>query len=222
MLSRIQVYLWLPIILLALYTGWLFLGRRSGGHGAPAGPDYRAAEFERTYGGTEVKILQFYAEGASAQEGQRTLLCYGVLNAKSVRMEPPVEGLTPSINRCVGVTQVHNTKYTLIAEGKDGHTISASFDLAAHADEDALPKITRFAVVDRKRDYSGRMVYMISFSQTNGDEVSIDPPAFRTLHGAPTGQFYAAPDSTTTYTLTVKGKFGHQAQKTLTLEVPKI
>src|SRR5262249_12063092 len=155
----------------------------------------------------------------SAKEGERTLICYGVVNAKSVRIDPPVAALTPALNRCVGVTEIRSTRYTLIAEGNDGKTVSASFELGAYADDDSLPKITRFAVPDRKPDYSGRMVYMIVFSQTNGEEVSIDPPAFGTLHGAPAGQFYVAPQTTTTYTLTVKGKFGHQAQKKLTLEV---
>lgn len=222
MLGKLQAYLWLPVGVLALYTGWIFLSRISGKSSLRATPDYRAAEFERTYGGNQVKILQFYAEGATAQEGERTLICYGVLNAKSVRMEPPVAGLTPVVNRCVGVKEIRDTRYTLIAEGNDGRVVSASFVLGASADEEALPKITKFEVVNKKPDYSGRLVFLLSFAQSNGEEISIDPPAFSKLHGSPYGQFYVAPASTTTYTLTVKGKFGHQAQKQLTLEVPKI
>ena len=222
MLRKLQAYLWLPIGVLALYTGWIFLLRTSGRGRISARPDYRAAEFNRIYGGKEVKILQFYSEAPSAQEGERTLICYGVLNATSVRMEPPVAELTPAINRCIGVTETQATRYTLIAEGTDGQVVSASFVLGAHADEDALPKITKFEVVNKKPDYAGRMVFLLSFAQNNGEEITIDPPAFSTLHGSPYGQFYVAPESTTTYTLTVKGKFGHQAQKKLTLEVPKI
>src|SRR5215472_184791 len=58
------------------------------------------AEFARTYFGSDVKILQFFAREGTVSEGERTVLCYGVLNAKSVRMEPPVANLYPALNRC--------------------------------------------------------------------------------------------------------------------------
>ena len=50
------------------------------------------AEFERAYGGTEVKIVQFYSREGTLFEGSSTVLCYGLANARSVRIEPPVEG----------------------------------------------------------------------------------------------------------------------------------
>jgi hypothetical protein len=34
------------------------------------------------------------------------------------------------------------------------------------------------------------------------------------------GSFYVAPEKTTTYTLTVTGKYGHKATRSLTVEVP--
>jgi hypothetical protein len=148
------------------------------------------------------------------------VICYGVLNAKSVRMEPPAPGVSVSLSKCVEIAPMRNTRYTLIAEGNDGRMVSESFVLGVKPDADSLPKINSFEIVDRKPDYRGRMVFLISFSQQNGLEVSIDPPAFPTLHGSPNGRFYAAPEKTTTYTLTVTGKFGHRVQQQLIATVP--
>src|ERR1044071_7066781 len=83
--------------------------------------------FASTYGGDSVKILQFYAEEGSVVEGGRTLICYGVVNAKSVRIEPAIAQLAPSLNRCVPATLERQTRYTLTAEGNDGRTVSEEF-----------------------------------------------------------------------------------------------
>jgi hypothetical protein len=178
-------------------------------------------EFDRVYGGTAVKILQFYASEGSLTEGGKSLICYGVLNAKSVRIDPPVEGVFPALNRCVNVTPRHDTKYTLTAEGNDGQTVSADFVLGVKADTATLPKITSFQIADRQKDYRGRTIFLISFGAQNADTIAIDPPAFPPLHGSPGGRFYVAPDKSTTYTLTVTNKRGHKAQQQLTVEVPR-
>lgn len=216
--------LWLTTVAVALfaatYVGTVFFVR----HGAPAAQDPAAvaasSEFMRIYGGSAVKILQFYAREGELIEGNKSVLCYGVLNAKSVRIEPPVEGVTPSLNRCVEVAPERETRYTLTAEGVDGRTVSESFVLGVRADEAELPKITTFAVSKRERDYAGKWIFSVRFAAQNPEEVSIDPPVFPTLHKSPMGSFYVAPARTTTYTLTVTGKRGHKAQKSLTIEMP--
>jgi hypothetical protein len=177
------------------------------------------AEFERAYGGTAVKIVQFYSREGTMFEGSTTVLCYGVANAKSVRIEPPVEGVSVSINNCVEVAPERDTRYTLTAEGNDGHVVSESFVLKVRPDPATLPKITSFHVAKHETDH-GRHIFSIAFSQQNGELVDIDPPVFPTLHGAPVGNFYVSPGKTTTYTLTVTGKKGRQARRQLTVEVP--
>ena len=222
LLRRLQIYLTATAVMAVVYTGWVLLNRRgpvrrletSGARTA------REIEWERIYGGNSVKILQFYAPEGNLIEGDQSVICYGVLNAKSVRMEPPVKGVTVALNKCVEIDPVRDTRYTLIAEGSDGRMVSESFVLGVKPDPETLPKITSFQIVDRKPDYSGRMVFLVSFSQQNGLEVSIDPEAFPTLRGSPNGRFYAAPERTTTYTLTVTGKYGHRVQQQLILEVP--
>jgi hypothetical protein len=167
-----------------------------------------------------VKILAFYPRDISIVEGGTTLLCYGVSNAKSVRIDPPVDGVSPALSRCVEVRPKGETKYTLTAEGSDQKAVSQSVTVRVGTDTAALPRISSFQIDGAKKDYAGRMVFSLSFADQNAEEVSIDPPVFPTLHGAPSGQFSVAPAKTTTYTLSAKGKNGHVAHKQLTVEVP--
>jgi hypothetical protein len=183
-------------------------------------PDAAATSaFDAAYGGTGVKILQFYARDGVLNEGQSTLICYGVLNARSMTIEPPLSGVGVSLNRCVEAAPKRNTTYVLTAEGENGKTVSASFTIRLQADPDSLPRITSFAI-NKHIVEKGHHIYTLAFVFQNGKDVSIDPPVFSPIRdSAPFGQFFVSPDKTTTYTLTVTGKFGHKAQKKLTLEV---
>jgi hypothetical protein len=206
-----------------VYVSWVFLARywnnRQWKEASGEGQAQRNAAFARTYGGTDVKILQFYAREGNLVQGSPTVLCYGVLNARSVRIDPPVEGVAPALSRCVEISPLKDTRYTLTAEGADGHTASESFVLAVNADQATLPRITYFRVANHKVE-GARHMFTLVFGDQNGEEISIDPPVFPTLHGAPNGQFLVAPEKTTTYTLTVTGKFGHKAERKVTVQVP--
>jgi hypothetical protein len=166
-----------------------------------------------------VKILAFYPRDVLVTEGGKTLLCYGVSNAKSVRIDPEVDGVSPSLARCVEIRPRRETLYTLTAAGSDGQTVSQTVTVRIGTDEGALPRISSFEVVGATKDYTGKTVFSLSFAAQNADEVSISPPVFPTLHGAPSGQFSVKPEKTTTYTLLAKGKNGHKAQRQLTVEV---
>jgi hypothetical protein len=216
--------LWLSTLAVALfsltYLGSVFLTRRGQPMPPTAAEAAASAQFMRIYGGNAVKILQFYARDGDLTEGGKSVICYGVLNAKSVHIDPPVEGVAPALNRCVEIAPEHETRYTLTAEGTDGRTVSESFVLGVHADESELPKITRFGITKKERDYAGKWIFSLSFAATNPEEVSIEPPVFRPMHRSPMGHFYVAPTQTTTYTLTVTGKHGHKDQKSVIVEVP--
>jgi hypothetical protein len=209
--------------LAATYVAWVFISRAVGTsrwtrrhEGSPAAD----AEFARLYGGSDVKILQFYAREGNIVEGDKSVICYGVLNAKSVRIEPHLDGVSPALNRCVEVSAARQTRFTLTAEGNDGRSVSESFVLGVHPDQDTLPRITSFAIAKRERDYTGKWIFSLTWAAQNQEEVSIDPPVFPTLHRSPMGSFYVAPDRTTTYTLTATGKYGHKAQRQVTVQVP--
>jgi hypothetical protein len=166
-----------------------------------------------------VKILAFYPRDAVVTEGEKTLLCYGVSNAASVRVDPPVDGVSPSLTRCVEIRPKVETRYTLTAVGSDGQSVSQSATVRIGTDTSSLPRITSFKIEGTSKDYAGKTIYTLSFADQNAEEVSISPPVFPTLHGAPSGQFSVKPEKTTTYTLSVKGKNGRVAQKQLTVEV---
>jgi len=166
-----------------------------------------------------VKILAFYPRDAVVTEGGTTVLCFGVSNARSVRIDPPVDGVSPTLSRCVEIRPKGETKYTLTAEGSGGQTVSQAVTVHVGVDTGSLPQISSFRIEGKQKDYSGKTMYTLSFADRNAEEVSIDPPVFPTLHGAPSGQFSVKPDRTTTYTLSVRGKNGHVARKQLTVEV---
>jgi len=52
--------------------------------------------------------------------GDKALLCYGVANAKSVRISPSIVPVAPASNRCLEIVPEHTTHYTILAEGFDG------------------------------------------------------------------------------------------------------
>lgn len=204
------------------YLAFVILARYSTSR-EPAEPSdewiARQLEFERIYGGSALKILQFYAPQGDLMEGDSTVLCYGVLNARSVRIEPPVEGVGVALNRCVSVAPESHTRYTLIAEGLDGSAASESLVIRTHPDPFTLPHIRRFGIM-RAVDDGSRKVFLLSFEVQNAEEVSVEPRAFPPLHGAPYGRFYVRPEQTTTYTLTVVGLKGRTVRQQLTVEVP--
>jgi hypothetical protein len=77
-----------------------------------------------------VRILQFYASVGSLTVGQKALLCYGVENAKTVRISPMLQGVYPALSRCVEILPEHTTHYMIMAEGYDGQVATRSFTLA--------------------------------------------------------------------------------------------
>jgi hypothetical protein len=89
----------------------------------------RNAEFNRIYGSNELKILQFYASTPVISAGEAATLCYGVLNAKSVAIDPPVDGVGLSISRCVAAYPKQTTKYALSATDRDGRVVSVSTEV---------------------------------------------------------------------------------------------
>lgn len=76
-----------------------------------------------------VKILNFYASVGAVTVGEKALLCYGVENAKSVRISPTIQGVYPSPNHCIEIVPERTTHYTILAEGFDGRVATQSFTL---------------------------------------------------------------------------------------------
>ena len=76
---------------------------------------------------TELKITQFYASKPEAARGESVLVCYGVENARAVRIEPAIEQqLIPLPVKCFPFTPQRTTTLKLVAEGEKGGEVTAS------------------------------------------------------------------------------------------------
>jgi hypothetical protein len=93
-----------------------------------------------------VRILRFSANVGMIMQGQKALLCYGVENARSVRISPAMIRVSPSSNRCMEIFPQHTTHYTLLAEGYDGSVASQSLTLPVQTPL-AVPQLLQFATL---------------------------------------------------------------------------
>ena len=80
-------------------------------------------------GGKEFQILSFYASPTVIHRGQAAQLCYGVANAKSVRLEPGTLPVWPSVAHCVDISPTKSTTYTLTIEDGTGKTLSQDVEI---------------------------------------------------------------------------------------------
>jgi hypothetical protein len=103
-----------------LYSGWV-LWQRHRSQTQPA--TFQTVDPLAKYG-SHVKIVQFYTTTGTITKGRKALLCYSVVNATVVRLDPPVESVWPSMSRCFEIAPVRSTRYTLTAEGADRTTAS--------------------------------------------------------------------------------------------------
>src|SRR6266852_3357325 len=80
-------------------------------------------------GGKELAIQNFYATPGVVRRGETVQLCYGVANAKTVKLEPQSNPVWPSYSRCVDVTPTKSTTYTLTIADDAGNTRTQSLEV---------------------------------------------------------------------------------------------
>ena len=80
-------------------------------------------------GGKELAIQSFYASPGAIHKGESVQLCYGVANAKNVKLEPQPNAVWPSYARCVNVSPAKSTTYTLTISDASGNTKTQSFEV---------------------------------------------------------------------------------------------
>jgi hypothetical protein len=134
MIRKLLPFLSVGVALAALYVTFVFASRwrenrRLESAAAEAARAKAQREISPIYADGKLRILDFYAAPGLISRGQKALLCYGVANAKSVRLEPAVARMYPALSRCFEVAPPHDTRYTLTAEDAQGHTATASFVL---------------------------------------------------------------------------------------------
>jgi len=73
-----------------LYDGWILYSRWQ--------EVRRARQTLELIGGTDFRIINFYADPQAIPRGEQTKICFGVYGAKRVRVEPAVGDLHPTIS----------------------------------------------------------------------------------------------------------------------------
>ena len=116
-----------------VYMGWVFYSRLSTNRELQREAEEKSLEQDRKnyemYGSGQLKIMLFYASPPVVARGGSTQLCYSVSNATSVKIEPGVEAIKPSLSRCEPVKPVRSTTYTLSASDDKGHNASQKLDV---------------------------------------------------------------------------------------------
>ncbi len=128
-LKKIVQLGWIPVLLAAIYTGWTFYSR----HSTEAEVQKKAAQKEvedhkrtiRQAGGDSLKINSFYINPGITTRGSKVLLCYSVVNASKVKIEPSGPDIHPSLSYCAEAAPKETTTYILTAEDESGGSVSA-------------------------------------------------------------------------------------------------
>jgi len=135
-------------------------------------PVEQAAGIPKELDTLDLRILNFYA-ASNPVRGEPFALCYGVLNAVSLKMEPPLAELSPSLSRCVEVKLLQETELKLVAAGRNGEEQSASFRLGVR---EPRPEFLFVSVSARQLQRGEK--FAICFGVKNAARVSIE-------HGGP-------------------------------------
>ena len=80
-------------------------------------------------GGKTLDIQAFYANPGAVHRGESVQLCYGVANAKTVKLEPQPNPVWPSYSRCVDFKPTKTTTYTLTIDDGAGNTQTQSLEV---------------------------------------------------------------------------------------------
>ena len=80
-------------------------------------------------GGKDLAIQSFYASPGVIHKGESLQLCYGVANAKTVKLEPQQNAVWPSHARCVSVSPQKTTRYTLTISDAAGNVQTQSLQV---------------------------------------------------------------------------------------------
>ena len=131
------LYSSLVVVVVTLIVGWILFShwqdnrqieRRTAQERAQKQRESDNAALEQ-FGGKEMAIQSFYASPGVVGRGQSVQLCYGVANAKAVKLEPQPNPVWPSYARCVDVTPKKDTTYTLTIEDGAGHSQSQQLEV---------------------------------------------------------------------------------------------
>ncbi|HEV2491351.1 MAG TPA: hypothetical protein VGT03_16220 [Candidatus Acidoferrales bacterium] len=133
-IRKIFKYSWFGLLVVALGIAWILYSRWQTNRDIEARAAQKAAAEQREnaaqsvamMGGSKFDILNFYAAPGAVRRGDSFQLCYGVSNAKDVKLDPPVGSVWPALSRCLSVTPKKTATYTLTATDAAGSAKTAS------------------------------------------------------------------------------------------------
>jgi hypothetical protein len=132
-----QLYSAIVLVGVAVVVGWILFSRWSDNkqieRQAAQQKQEKQRESDRTaldqMGGKTLDIQAFYANPGAVHRGDTVQLCYGVANAKTVKLEPQENRVWPSYSRCVDVKPTKTTTYTLTVDDGAGNTKTQSLEV---------------------------------------------------------------------------------------------
>src|SRR5713101_8338488 len=131
------LYSWTALAIVALVVGWILFSRwlenRNMETRAKQERTQKQLEQDRIaleqFGGKDLSIQNFYVSPGTIRRGETVQLCYGVANAKTVKLEPQSNPVWPSYSRCVDVTPIKSTIYTLTIADPAGNSRTQSLEV---------------------------------------------------------------------------------------------
>ena len=120
-----------------LYAGWTLYSRHQDTVKMQQDADEkqqaaRKRVVDTVFGSGEILFSTFAVDTTNFKRGQTAHLCYGVENAKTVKLEPPVEDIKPSYHHCMEISPKTTTTYTITADDGKGNTKSLSLEVKVH------------------------------------------------------------------------------------------
>jgi len=125
------------LVIAALYVGWTFYARHASDEQAARDlaakqQAERQREADLIFGNGEVKIVSYSVDKSELAQGESADLCYGVVNATKVVIEPHLEDSKPSSYHCLIVSPHATTTYTITASNDHGQSKSLSVTVRVH------------------------------------------------------------------------------------------
>lgn len=166
------------------------------------------------------KILQFYAGSSTVARGGQVLICYGVENATAVRLDPPIEQINPSFNRCFQYAPATTSEIKLIATGAGGSASSKTIQIAvAGVAPPPRGQLILFFVSSSNSVIPGQQV-TLCYETRNARSIRIEPsPMDRKL--SPKDCVTEQISQKTKFTLIAGGPNGEQDRESLQVDVTR-
>jgi hypothetical protein len=133
-IGAILPYTTVALLIACAYVAWVFYSRYQSNKEAAARiaaeqEAKRQTAVHAVFGSGEIRFTAFSVDDSVLRHGQSTELCYGVENAATVRIDPPIAQLKPTYHSCIEISPKTTTTYTITASDGKGHTESKSLTL---------------------------------------------------------------------------------------------